>query len=186
MNAKFDWNFRYRPAYNVSPGFNLPVVRRDDGSDCQGAVLQCMKWGLIPSFTKKTDKPDHYRMVILTYHPLIIIYTSWFFHIIPNLVLKDSIISCCIMFYYSFNLCLLFFVFSSMLALSLFVKRLLFAGLFLTIGAWWRWKGMRCTIDYTHSSLLSLVKLRLTSLFGSQNLCENTTFSLSSIVKIKT
>lgn len=112
MSATFDWNFRYRPAYNVSPGFNLPVVRRDDGSDSQGAVLQCMKWGLIPGFTKKTDKPDHYRMVI---HPLIIIYTSRspFFHVIPNLVLKDSIISSCIMFYYSFNLCLFRFQFNA-------------------------------------------------------------------------
>lgn len=24
-----------------------------------------MKWGLIPSFTKKTEKPDHYKMVII-------------------------------------------------------------------------------------------------------------------------
>lgn len=57
--------FRYRPSYNVSPGANLPVVRRADGADGEeGVVLQCMKWGLIPSFTKKTEKPDHYRMVI--------------------------------------------------------------------------------------------------------------------------
>jgi putative SOS response-associated peptidase YedK len=40
----------------------MPVVRRDDGSNSQGAVVQVMKWGLIPSFTKKTEKPDHYRM----------------------------------------------------------------------------------------------------------------------------
>nr|XP_043612142.1 abasic site processing protein YoqW [Erigeron canadensis] len=53
---------RYRPAYNVSPGSNVPVVRRDSGADDQGAVVQCMKWGLIPSFTKKTEKPDYYRM----------------------------------------------------------------------------------------------------------------------------
>ncbi|KAG5017770.1 hypothetical protein JHK82_023370 [Glycine max] len=53
---------RYRPAYNVSPGFDVPVVRRDDASGGEGYVLQCMKWGLIPSFTKKTEKPDHYRM----------------------------------------------------------------------------------------------------------------------------
>ncbi|PON65969.1 SOS response associated peptidase (SRAP) [Trema orientale] len=51
---------RYRPSYNVSPGSNIPVVRREDGSD--GVVLHCMKWGLIPSFTKKTEKPDHYKM----------------------------------------------------------------------------------------------------------------------------
>jgi len=25
-------------------------------------VLQCMRWGLIPSFTKKNEKPDHYKM----------------------------------------------------------------------------------------------------------------------------
>ncbi|PIA25744.1 hypothetical protein AQUCO_10800025v1 [Aquilegia coerulea] len=60
---------RYRPRYNVSPGSYMPVVRRrgDGGSNDtqgqgQGVVLHCMKWGLIPSFTKKTDKPDHYKM----------------------------------------------------------------------------------------------------------------------------
>ncbi|XVF72334.1 hypothetical protein PTKIN_Ptkin12aG0113000 [Pterospermum kingtungense] len=55
---------RYRPSYNVGPGINLPVIRRDDGSnsDGDGVVLHCMKWGLIPSFAKKTDKPDFYKM----------------------------------------------------------------------------------------------------------------------------
>ncbi|CAH1417939.1 unnamed protein product [Lactuca virosa] len=53
---------RYRPAYNVSPGSNLPVIRRDTGANSEGAVVQCMKWGLIPSFTKNTEKPDYYRM----------------------------------------------------------------------------------------------------------------------------
>lgn len=58
---------RYRPSYNVSPGSNLPVVRRADGSSDGGedVVLECMKWGLIPSFTKKTEKPDHYKMVMV-------------------------------------------------------------------------------------------------------------------------
>ncbi|KAK4374824.1 hypothetical protein RND71_005501 [Anisodus tanguticus] len=53
---------RYRPAYNVSPGFNVPVVRREFEPNDEGAVLHCMKWGLVPSFTKKTEKTDHYRM----------------------------------------------------------------------------------------------------------------------------
>ncbi|KAL2488239.1 hypothetical protein Fot_41531 [Forsythia ovata] len=53
---------RYRPSYNVAPGFNVPVVRREDGGDCGGAVVHCMKWGLIPSFTKKAEKPDHFKM----------------------------------------------------------------------------------------------------------------------------
>lgn len=52
----------YRPSYNVAPGFNVPVVRRDDDGDSNGVVLHCMKWGLIPSFTKKTEKPDYFRM----------------------------------------------------------------------------------------------------------------------------
>ncbi|XP_021762821.1 uncharacterized protein LOC110727562 [Chenopodium quinoa] len=54
---------RYRPAYNVSPGSYLPVLRRESGGD-EGytAAVHCMKWGLIPSFTKKDEKPDHYKM----------------------------------------------------------------------------------------------------------------------------
>lgn len=54
---------RYRPSYNVAPGSNFPVVRREDGSDGEAVVLHCMKWGLIPSFTKKNEKPDHFKMV---------------------------------------------------------------------------------------------------------------------------
>lgn len=50
---------RFRPSYNVSPGAYLPVVVQRDG----GRGIQCMKWGLVPGFTKKTEKPDHYRMV---------------------------------------------------------------------------------------------------------------------------
>ncbi|CAI8584480.1 unnamed protein product [Vicia faba] len=53
---------RYVPSHNVSPGFNMPVVRRDEAAESEGHVVHCMKWGLIPSFTKKTDKPDHYKM----------------------------------------------------------------------------------------------------------------------------
>lgn len=60
---------RYRPSYNVSPGFNIPVIRREERQDGDGpkvqdhgVVLECMKWGLLPNFTKKSEKPDHYRM----------------------------------------------------------------------------------------------------------------------------
>ncbi|KAL6563496.1 hypothetical protein OROGR_002455 [Orobanche gracilis] len=53
---------RYRPSYNVAPGFNVPVVRPDDEGDSNGVVLHCMKWGLVPSFTKKTEKIDHFKM----------------------------------------------------------------------------------------------------------------------------
>lgn len=68
--------YRYRPSYNVSPGHHLPVVRREQGSsssssasaaassESDAVVVHCMKWGLVPSFTKKSDKPDHYKMVL--------------------------------------------------------------------------------------------------------------------------
>ncbi|KAG7642143.1 SOS response associated peptidase (SRAP) [Arabidopsis suecica] len=54
---------RYRPSYNVAPGSYIPVLRRDNevvGGD--GVVVHCMKWGLVPSFTKKNDKPDFFKM----------------------------------------------------------------------------------------------------------------------------
>ncbi|XP_042042221.1 abasic site processing protein HMCES-like isoform X1 [Salvia splendens] len=47
---------RYRPSYNVAP-----VVRLDDGGG-DGVVSHCMKWGLVPSFTKETDEIDHCKM----------------------------------------------------------------------------------------------------------------------------
>lgn len=65
VNFEWNWSFiRYRPSYNVAPGFNVPVVRRDDEGGGDGVVSHCMKWGLVPSFTKKTDKIDHFRMVM--------------------------------------------------------------------------------------------------------------------------
>ncbi|XP_043718525.1 abasic site processing protein YoqW isoform X2 [Telopea speciosissima] len=60
--ANGQYSFSYRPSYNVSPTAYMPVVRREDGTGGDGAVLHCMKWGLIPSFTKKTEKPDHFKM----------------------------------------------------------------------------------------------------------------------------
>ncbi|XP_043698965.1 uncharacterized protein LOC122649788 [Telopea speciosissima] len=57
------YSFSYRPSYNVSPTAYMPVVRREDGTSGEGAVLHSMKWGLISSFTKKTEKPDHFKMI---------------------------------------------------------------------------------------------------------------------------
>ncbi|KAF8733863.1 hypothetical protein HU200_014715 [Digitaria exilis] len=63
---------RFRPSYNVSPGAYLPVgtlrahtATGGDGGRGDGGVepvIQCMKWGLVPSFTGKNEKPDHFRM----------------------------------------------------------------------------------------------------------------------------
>ncbi|XBH77432.1 hypothetical protein VPH35_103915 [Triticum aestivum] len=60
---------RFRPSYNVTPGAYLPVgtlraraAGGEGGAEEQGPVIQCMKWGLVPSFSSKTDKPDHFRM----------------------------------------------------------------------------------------------------------------------------
>ncbi|XP_072974273.1 uncharacterized protein [Typha angustifolia] len=53
---------RYRPSYNVSPGAYMPVVRKEKAAGGEKAVIHCMKWGLVPSFTKKAEKPDHYKM----------------------------------------------------------------------------------------------------------------------------
>ncbi|KAF8055253.1 hypothetical protein N665_1300s0001 [Sinapis alba] len=49
----------YRPSYNVAPGSYMPVLRRDNDG---GVAVHCMKWGLVPGFTKKTDKPDFFKM----------------------------------------------------------------------------------------------------------------------------
>lgn len=59
----------FRPSYNVSPGMYVPValLRRIstgvEGEKEVQPVVHCMKWGLVPSFTNKNEKPDHYRMV---------------------------------------------------------------------------------------------------------------------------
>ncbi|KAK9146058.1 hypothetical protein Sjap_005961 [Stephania japonica] len=54
---------RYQPRFNVSPGSYVPVLRRDDGGGGGGAVaVHCMKWGLVPGFTNKNEKPDHFKM----------------------------------------------------------------------------------------------------------------------------
>jgi hypothetical protein len=55
---------RYHPSYNVAPGAHMPVVHYDSKDKAsKEPVVHCMRWGLVPSFTKKTEKPDYYRMV---------------------------------------------------------------------------------------------------------------------------
>ncbi|CAH8263710.1 unnamed protein product [Arabidopsis lyrata] len=53
---------RYRPSYNIAPGSYIPVLRRENEVVGDGVVVHCMKWGLVPGFTKKTDKPDFFKM----------------------------------------------------------------------------------------------------------------------------
>lgn len=65
-NCSFLLLISYRPSYNVAPGSYIPVLRRDNEVVGDGVVVHCMKWGLVPSFTKKTDKPDFFKMVKFT------------------------------------------------------------------------------------------------------------------------
>lgn len=51
----------YHPSENVAPGAATPVVLRDDAG--QGRALRSMRWGLVPSYTGKGEKPDFFRMV---------------------------------------------------------------------------------------------------------------------------
>ncbi|KAG0607604.1 hypothetical protein M758_8G041900 [Ceratodon purpureus] len=53
---------RYQPSYNVAPGAHMPVVRHDGAGDAKEPVVHCMRWGLVPSFTKKSERPDFFRM----------------------------------------------------------------------------------------------------------------------------
>ena len=41
----------------------MPVVRHDGAGDAREPVVHCMRWGLVPSFTKKSERPDFFRMV---------------------------------------------------------------------------------------------------------------------------
>ncbi|EOA26857.1 hypothetical protein CARUB_v10022949mg [Capsella rubella] len=62
VQTRFLHTDRYRPSYNVAPGSYMPVLRRDNEVVGDGVVVHCMKWGLVPGFTKKTDKPDFFKM----------------------------------------------------------------------------------------------------------------------------
>ncbi|BDA46358.1 Abasic site processing protein HMCES [Coccomyxa sp. Obi] len=50
---------KFLPKYNLGPGSRTPIVRRDKEGDTE---LQTMTWGLVPSWTKKEEKLDFFRM----------------------------------------------------------------------------------------------------------------------------
>eukprot|EP01025_Chloroclados_australasicus_P052575 TRINITY_DN6132_c0_g2_i2.p1 TRINITY_DN6132_c0_g2~~TRINITY_DN6132_c0_g2_i2.p1 ORF type:complete len:416 (-),score=24.81 TRINITY_DN6132_c0_g2_i2:1341-2477(-) len=50
---------KFNPSFNVSPGFYVPIIKTSQDGQSE---LHTMKWGLIPSFTKSDEKPNHYRM----------------------------------------------------------------------------------------------------------------------------
>jgi putative SOS response-associated peptidase YedK len=50
---------QYRPSHNVAPGTATPVIHLDRGGE---PIIETMRWGLVPSFTKPTEKPDFWRM----------------------------------------------------------------------------------------------------------------------------
>lgn len=52
-----------RQSYNVAPGAYMPVLRYDNEDGNRNVVVQGMRWGLVPSFTRKEEKPDFFRMV---------------------------------------------------------------------------------------------------------------------------
>ena len=54
----------YEPRYNAQPGATLPVVRAGDPARGETAprVVESMRWGLVPSFTRPDDRPDFFRM----------------------------------------------------------------------------------------------------------------------------
>lgn len=40
----------------------MPIVRYNREENSKDPVVHCMKWGLVPSFTKKSEQRDHFRM----------------------------------------------------------------------------------------------------------------------------
>lgn len=56
---------QFTPSYNIAPGFWVPVLYNKYADDLPSNgqhVLQSMKWGLVPWFTKPDSKPDFWRM----------------------------------------------------------------------------------------------------------------------------
>ena len=53
---------KYAPCENVHPGLPLPVIRMNESNE---PVLHTMRWGLVPSSTKKStavEDLDYFRM----------------------------------------------------------------------------------------------------------------------------
>ncbi|EEY64076.1 DC12 family protein [Phytophthora infestans T30-4] len=58
---------KYKPVENMGPGRYGPILLQRGGAKVEGETkmktrLQAMRWGLVPSFTKATAKPDHFLM----------------------------------------------------------------------------------------------------------------------------
>lgn len=49
----------YKRLNNLSPGSFTPVLYNDAST---GLTLRAMRWGLVPSFTKKEARPDPFRL----------------------------------------------------------------------------------------------------------------------------
>eukprot|EP00892_Ulva_mutabilis_P001789 jgi/Ulvmu1/11610/UM008_0011.1 len=57
----------YFPSENSSPGARMGVLRlanaqSEEGKKTDELVLEGMRWGLVPSFTKAGEKPNFFRM----------------------------------------------------------------------------------------------------------------------------
>ncbi|CAM9145199.1 unnamed protein product, partial [Choristocarpus tenellus] len=50
---------QYRPRHNAHPGNAAPVLYTTNGG---GFAMRAMRWGLVPSYTKHGERPNHFRM----------------------------------------------------------------------------------------------------------------------------
>lgn len=49
----------YEPCHNAAPGRDLPIIHQTAEGE---VVIETARWGLVPAFTKPTDKPNHWSM----------------------------------------------------------------------------------------------------------------------------
>ncbi|KAL6075476.1 Muscle M-line assembly protein unc-89 [Balamuthia mandrillaris] len=57
----FEEQGKYRPSYNVSPHTFQPVLIWDEEGQCP--IIKMMRWGLVPSWSKKGDDQQHLRTI---------------------------------------------------------------------------------------------------------------------------